>query len=116
MKWRAAALVALGLAAAGCETSKLNPTAGGGGLAGDWNPESGGYVARFDNGVFTTTALDTGNVISQGSYIAISETEVELNWNSNVTGTQNQARCQRPDINTLACTDGGGRTFTLRRA
>ena len=103
------------LVLAGCETAKINPTAGGGGLAGEWNPDSGGYTAKFDNGAFSTLALDTGNIISQGSYVAVSETEVSLNWSSNVTGTQNSAACARPDINTLNCTDGGGKPFVLRR-
>lgn len=110
------ALAAVALALAGCETSKINPTAGGGGLTGDWKPDAGAYTARFENGAFTTTALDTGNMISQGGYVAISEKEVDLNWNSNVTGTANSAKCQRPDPNTLTCTDAGGRSFVLRRA
>jgi hypothetical protein len=113
---RVAAVAALGLALWGCESTKINPTAGGGGLAGEWKPTEGNYTASFDNGTFTTTALDTGGIISQGSYVAISEKEVDLNWQSNVTGTANSARCQRPDPNTLVCADGGGRGFTLRRA
>lgn len=109
-----AAMLAL-LAISGCQTDKINPTAGGGGLAGEWNPDSGGYTAKFDNGQFTTLALDTGNVISQGGYLAISESQVDLNWTSNVTGTVNKAACARPDVNTLNCTDGGGKAFVLRR-
>lgn len=113
--WRLA-VVATALALAACETATINPTAGGGGLAGNWKPDQGAYTASFQNGAFTTTALDTGNVISQGSYVAISEKEVELNWQSNVTNTPNSARCQRPDPNTLVCSDAGGKAFTLRRA
>jgi len=103
------------LAVSGCETTKINPTAGGGGLAGDWRPDSGGYVARFENGRFSTIASDTQNVISQGGYVAVSEQQVDLNWTSNVTGTANTATCTRPDNNTLDCKDGGGKPFVLRR-
>jgi hypothetical protein len=110
------ALVLAMAAVSGCQTDKVNPTAGGGGLAGNWNPETGGYTAQFDNGRFTTVASDTGNVISQGGYIAVSEKQVDLNWTSNVTGTQNSASCTRPDLNTLNCTDAGGKPFVLRRA
>lgn len=120
MKMRATrlstAIAGLGLLAlSGCQTAEVNPTAGGGGLAGSWLPANGGYTASFNNGVFSTVAADTGNVISQGSYIAISESEVELTWTSNITGNTNIARCQRPDADTLDCTDDGGRQFVLRR-
>lgn len=103
------------LAVSGCQTAKINPTAGGGGLQGTWLPAGGGYTANFDNGVFSTVAADTGNVISQGSYIAVSESRVELNWSSNITGLQNTATCDRPNPNTLNCTDGGGKGFVLTR-
>jgi hypothetical protein len=109
------AATALVLAASACQSDKINPTAGGGGLAGDWLPDNGGYVAKFENGKFTTVAADTGNVISAGGYVAISEKQVDLNWVSNVTGSANTASCTRNDLNTLSCTDGGGKTFVLRR-
>ena len=102
---------------AGCaQGAKIDPRAGGGGIAGNWFPESGGYTARFDNGDFSTTASDTGNVISQGSYVAVSGSEVQLNWTSNITGLENSATCQRPDLSTLNCTDAGGKGFVLRRS
>ncbi len=110
------ALVLAAMALSACQRDKVNPTAGGGGLAGNWNPDTGGYSAQFDNGRFTTVASDTGNVISQGGYLVISEKQVDLSWTSNVTGTQNTASCARPDLNTLNCTDGGGKSFILRRA
>ncbi|MCB1456627.1 MAG: hypothetical protein KDJ51_10590 [Nitratireductor sp.] len=101
---------------AGCKTEgKINPTAGGGGLAGDWRPDGGGYTAQLQSGVFSTIAGDTGNVISQGNYVAISETQVNLEWKSNITGASNSAQCLRPDPNTLNCTDAGGKSFVLRR-
>ena len=111
----AISLATAALVLAGCQTAKIDPTAGGGGLAGNWAPENGGYRAVFDNGAFSTVASDTGNVISQGSYVAQSESEVVLNWSSNITGQQNSATCARPSPDVLNCTDGGGKTFTLRR-
>lgn len=100
---------------AGCQTAKIDPTAGGGGLAGRWAPDGGGYTAIFNNGSFQTLATDTGNVISQGSYLAQSVQQVDLNWTSNITGQPNSASCQRPNANLLTCTDAGGKAFTLRR-
>ena len=75
--------------ASGCaQGGKIDPLAGGGGISGNWLPDGGGYTAVFDNGRFSTTATDPGNVISQGSYIAISGMEVELSWTSNITGLE----------------------------
>ncbi|MCB1461020.1 MAG: hypothetical protein KDJ90_01005 [Nitratireductor sp.] len=110
-------ILALGVLAlgAGCQTAKVDPMAGGGGLAGRWSPDTGGYAAIFDNGIFRTTASDTGNVISQGNYVVLSSEQVQLNWTSNITGQQNSAQCVRPSLNLLNCTDAGGKPFTLRR-
>ena len=110
----ALALAVLALPAA-CQTAKINPTAGGGGLQGRWSPDTGGYAAEFNSGTFRTLASDTGNVISQGSYIVQSENEVELSWTSNITGQPNTAKCSRPSANLLNCADAGGKPFTLRR-
>ena len=103
------------LALAACQSAKVNPTAGGGGLAGNWAPTTGGYTAIFRAGTFQTVATDTSNVISQGNYVVQSEKMVKLNWSSNVTGLANSAQCDRPNPNSLNCTDAGGKTFTLNR-
>lgn len=116
MMKRSPALAVAACLLAACQTAKINPTAGGGGLDGSWKPVTGGYVAQFDNGVFSTTALDTGNVISKGGYVAISEKEVDLNWTSNITAETNTAKCMRPDPDTLSCTDAGGKPFVLQRS
>jgi hypothetical protein len=118
MQMRMGAVVAIGILAlvSGCESAKINPTAGGGGITGNWLPESGGYTAVFDNGRFSTTATDTGNIISQGGYFAVSASHVQLRWTSNITGLENSADCNRPQANTLNCTDAGGKKFVLRRA
>ncbi len=111
-----AILLAAGLALAGCsQTGKIDPLAGGGGLTGNWAPDGGGYAALFANGIFRTTAADTGNVISEGNYVALSANQVELRWQSKITGAANLAQCQRPDPNVLNCTDSAGKPFVLRR-
>jgi hypothetical protein len=116
MTFASGVLCAALLALAGCgETTRINQTAGGGGLTGQWAPDGGGYTAEFQNGAFRTVATDTGNVISSGSYVAVSGNSVELSWTSNITGQANSAKCERPTANELACTDAGGKPFTLRR-
>ena len=110
-------VLAAATALAGCAGGvKIDPTAGGGGLTGAWQPDGGGYTARFDNGSFSTIAADTGGLISQGSYIVQSESQVQLQWKSNITGLDNSAQCERPDPNVMECRDAGGRTFVLRRS
>jgi hypothetical protein len=113
LNWTVAGMMLLALAA--CGQPKINPTAGGGGLTGTWVPQAGGYTASFDNGAFSTTASDTGNLISQGRYLAISENEVQLSWSSNITGLENSASCNRPNPDMLECVDAGGKSFVLRR-
>lgn len=116
---RKSGFVALSLAFAlgGCAQGvKIDPTAGGGGLTGTWQPDGGGYTARFDNGTFSTVAADTGGLISQGSYIVQSESQVQLQWKSNITGLDNSAQCNRPDPNSMECRDAGGKSFVLRRS
>lgn len=109
-------LAAAGALLSACQQGpKIDPLAGGGGLTGNWAPDGGGYTATFANGAFRTMATDTGNVISEGGYTANSATEVELRWQSRITNLANQARCNRPDANTLLCTDQAGKAFTLRR-
>lgn len=117
MRTRIAPTIAIGMMAlaAGCQTAKINPTAGGGGLSGRWSPDNGGYMAEFQAGTFRTLANDTGNVISQGSYVVLSESQVQLKWTSNITGQENGADCTRPSVDLLNCTDAGGKPFTLRR-
>ncbi len=111
-----AATLTLLLSLAGCnQTDAIDPLRGGGGLVGNWAPTEGNYQARFDNGRFLTTALDTGNTISEGSYIVRSEQSVELNWTSNITQKANTAQCSRSDPNVLECTDQEGKPFQLRR-
>ncbi len=113
--WKIFLVVTISAIVGGCQGDKPNPRAGGGGLAGSWAPETGGYTAQFDNGVFSTVASDTSAVISQGKYVALSENEIELSWSSNITGLNNSARCARPDLDTLRCSDNGGKSFVLRR-
>jgi hypothetical protein len=113
---RLVAALAVGAVVSSCqETARIDPSAGGGGLAGNWAPDGGGYAASFDNGVFRTMATDTGNVISEGSYVALSASQVELRWQSRITSLPNTAQCVRPDPNQLNCTDQSGKAFTLRR-
>lgn len=104
----------LAIGAAGCANKgKIDPLAGGGGLAGSWVSSDNVFTASFSAGEFVATANDTGGVISEGRYIVASASEVRLDWRGKITGVDNSAVCQRPSPEQLNCTDATGKTFTL---
>ena len=103
------------LAACNTTKEKVDPLAGGGGLAGNWVSGDNVFTANFNAGQFIATTNDTGTVISEGNYVVSSASEVNLNWTGKLTGQPNSAVCQRPDPNLLSCTDAGGKTFTMRK-
>lgn len=105
------------LAVAGCESNKkANPLAGGGGLAGRWVSSDSVFTAEFRDGSFASTANDTGETLSTGTYIVVSTNEVRLDWIGNLSRQQNRASCQRPSVDVLNCTDQAGRTFSLQKS
>lgn len=85
-------------------------------LNGSWASSDGVYVAEFLNGQFRAVANDTGNVISEGSYIALAENRIKLNWVGKITGKSNEAECLKPEDNQLDCVDLSGNKFSLRRS
>lgn len=85
-------------------------------LNGSWASSDGVYVAQLANGKFQAVANDTGNVISEGSYLALSENKVQLSWVGKISGKSNQAECLKPDFNQLDCVDLSGNKFSLRRS
>ena len=104
---------ALGVLAA-CQQGKKD-LAGPPVLNGNWASSDGVYVAQLLNGQFKAVANDTGSVISQGSYIALAENKIQINWVGNISGKSNQAECLKPEINQLDCVDLNGNKFSLRR-
>ena len=85
-------------------------------LNGNWASSDGVYVAQLFNGQFKAVANDTGNVISEGSYIALAENKIQLSWVGKISGKSNQAECLKPEDNQLDCVDVNGNKFSLRRS
>ena len=114
---RISAVSALLLAAvllAGCQTNK--EVAGPPLLNGNWASSDGVYTAEFRNGSFRAVANDTGGVISEGSYVALSDSNVKLSWSGIVSGRSNSAECLKPNPDQLDCVDQNGNKFSLKRA
>ena len=84
-------------------------------LNGNWASSDGVYVAELRNGNFKAVANDTGGVISQGRYIALSEDKIKLEWYGIVSGKSNSAECLKPNTEQLDCVDENGNKFSLRR-
>lgn len=106
-------LLGAGFLAACTGTQKLDPLAGGGGLSGTWRSSDNIFTAHFENGAFRSIANDTGNTLSEGSYVVVSNQEIRLNWFGVISQANNSATCKRPNPVTLNCTDARGRSFTL---
>lgn len=104
-------LMALGLAA--CQGNR--EIAGPPVLNGNWASSDGVYVAQLENGRFQAVANDTGAVISEGSYIALAENRVKIDWMGRISGKANTAECLKPEDNQLDCVDANGNKFSLRR-
>lgn len=84
-------------------------------LNGKWASSDGIYVAELNNGIFRAIANDTGGVISEGNYVALSDTRVKLNWYGVVSGKANSAECLKSTADQLDCVDENGIKFSLRR-
>lgn len=97
------------------EKGKIDPLAGGGGLSGSWVSGDNVFTAELRDGLFVSRANDTGEVLTQGTYIVASAESVTLQWRSSARNEDSRADCRRSDVNMLNCTDQAGRSFTLRK-
>lgn len=108
----AAALLSIAVVSS-CQANK--EVAGPPILNGKWASSDGIYIAELNNGIFRAIANDTGGVISEGNYIALSDTRVKLNWYGVVSGKANSAECLKSTADQLDCVDENGNKFSLKR-
>lgn len=110
---KTAAITGTLLAIAACQGNR--ELAGPPILNGSWASTDGVYVAQLNNGSFQAIANDTGAVISEGTYIALAQDRVQIDWVGNISKTTNRAECTKPEDNLMNCVDQNGNTFSLRR-
>ena len=72
-------------------------------------------VSRLSGGVFTTTALDTGNKLADGSYKVTGSNTVEITVISLIRNTTSSVNCALVTGNQLNCTSSTGQQFVLTR-
>jgi hypothetical protein len=115
---------ALGVAAiaAGCVGSdggsaqRLGPARiAGSSVDGSWVDESGVGVSTFANGVFTTTAMDNGNKLSEGSYRFAGSNTVAITGTSLIRQQPIAFNCNIASRAQLNCTSADGNRFILTR-
>ena len=85
------------------------------GVEGNWIGTDGVGVSRFSGGVFTTTALDTGNKLADGSYKMVNANTVEITVVSLIRNTTTNVNCALVTRSQLNCTSSSGQQFVLTR-
>ncbi|MCO5065056.1 MAG: hypothetical protein M9924_11670 [Rhizobiaceae bacterium] len=112
-------IAALSFAAlAGCST-------GGGGsptrmaaaspVDGEWLSTDGVAVSRFQGGIFSTTATDTGNKLAEGTYRFSENRMISISGTSLIRQTPIAFNCLLATPQQLNCTNATGQNFSLNR-
>ena len=124
-KIRAAGVVAVALALAGCQAVGGPPPRSGGPIAsappptsqfnGDWVSTDGVAISRFNNGYFETLATDTGNRLAEGNYSQTGPSAVSISVTSLIRQTTTQVNCSMVTQTQLNCTSSTGSQFSLVR-
>jgi hypothetical protein len=116
------ASVAATLAAAAALAGCMSGGPGGGpiasaptGVEGSWIDGQRTGMSTFAGGVFSTVATDTGQKLSEGSYIVTNGTSVQINGTSLIRQTPISFNCLLVTAAQLNCTSSGGQQFILTR-
>ncbi|MGB3899165.1 MAG: hypothetical protein WA973_11475 [Mesorhizobium sp.] len=112
-----AAAAALTLAA--CTTGGPSAPPGGSlaprGVEGSWIDAQGTGLSTFSAGRFQTVATDTGQKLSDGSYVMTGSTSVEINGTSLIRQSPISFNCLLVSTSQLNCTSASGQNFVLTR-
>jgi hypothetical protein len=85
------------------------------GVEGSWIDAQGTGLSTFSSGRFQTVATDTGQKLSDGSYIMTGATSVEINGTSLIRQSPISFNCLLVSTNHLNCTSAAGQNFVLTR-
>lgn len=114
--------LALAAAAAGCvggsdgTTQRLGSVAiAPSGVEGSWVDETGVGVSTFSNGAFSTTALDNGSRLSEGTYRFNGSNTVAITGTSLIRQQPIAFNCNIASRSQLNCTSAEGNRFILTR-
>ena len=116
----AGVLALLAVSIAGCSTN------GGGSFGGDvrsapsgvegaWLDAKGTGLSTFTGSSFQTVATDTGQKLSDGTYILTGANSVQINGTSLIRQSPISFNCLLISANQLNCTSSTNQHFTLTR-
>lgn len=116
----AAVLALLSAAIAGCSTSGGGTSGGSAkpapsGVEGAWLDAKGTGLSTFTSGAFQTVATDTGQKLSDGTYIMTGANSVQINGTSLIRQSPISFNCLLISANQLNCTSSTNQQFTLTR-
>ncbi|WP_367718111.1 hypothetical protein AB2N04_07745 [Nitratireductor sp. GISD-1A_MAKvit] len=106
------------LAVAGCQTGM---SGGGGrvaaqtGVEGQWMGNDGVAVSTLQGGRFSSRSVDTGEVLTEGSYTHRDSSTIELSFYSLKSQRQTAATCLLASRSQMNCTLANGTNFVLNR-
>ena len=112
----AGAAVGLGLFLTGClgggGSSSVRPAPSG--VEGAW-VDANGILSTLSGGVFQTVTTDTGQKLSEGTYVMNGPNSVHITGTSLLRNTQLSINCNLISANQLNCTSASGQQFGLTR-
>ncbi|WP_269932366.1 hypothetical protein [Aminobacter sp. HY435] len=116
----AGVLALLAAAIAGCSTSGGGSSGGGArpapsGVEGAWLDAKGTGLSTFTSGAFQTVATDTGQKLSDGTYVMTGANSVQINGTSLIRQSPISFNCLLISANQLNCTSSTSQQFTLTR-
>jgi len=114
----AAAAVGFGLLLTGClggGSSGGQVRAAPSGVEGAWIDAQGTGLSTLSGGSFQTVATDTGQKLSEGSYVMSGENQVQISGTSLIRQTPISFNCMMVSMNQLTCTSSAGQQFVLTR-
>ncbi|MGB3646475.1 MAG: hypothetical protein WBA15_18570 [Mesorhizobium sp.] len=85
------------------------------GVEGSWIDAQGTGLSTFSAGRFQTVATDTGQKLSDGSYVMTGSTSVEINGTSLIRQSPISFNCLLVSTSQLNCTSASGQNFVLTR-
>jgi hypothetical protein len=112
----AASLVSMGLA--GCQAvpygnyPTYEPVRG---VEGQWFGTDRVAVSEFRRGTFTSRAMDTGNLLAEGSYRYTDQNDLEVTFTSLIRHQTIRANCTLVSPEQMNCTSSSGANFQLLR-
>jgi hypothetical protein len=83
-------------------------------MDGNWASTDGVFVARFQDGRFTSRFTQTNEILAQGSY-TVSGSNVSMQWISVQAQEQRSASCSIVGAGIVTCNQAGGGSFGLQR-